>query len=168
LRDQRYGDERPGRLRLRGLGVLIMTNMALVVGGVAVNVCDSTVLAESFHPEIAAQFVDVPDDVAVGWIETGGTWAAPPTPPPPPGPPTTMVIDVPTFFMRFTPQEESAIRASTDPIVIVFLRRIDDVRTTRVNLALEAVQQGVGYLSTTTPPLIASDRVAQILAPEPV
>ncbi len=34
-----------------------------------------------FNPAYAAQFIEVPDEVQQGWIETGGTFAAPAVPP---------------------------------------------------------------------------------------
>lgn len=42
-------------------------------------------LAACFHPDVAAQFIAVPQDVtpAQGWTYNGGAFAAPPPPPPP-------------------------------------------------------------------------------------
>lgn len=54
---------------------------AHVRDGVAVNVCSKADLAESFHPDVAALFEDVPRNVKVGWIrDQNGTWGPPPTP----------------------------------------------------------------------------------------
>ena len=83
--------------------------------------------------------------------------------------PTTTVIDVPTFIMRFHPEEELAVRASQDEIVKLFLRRLDDPRVKNVNLAHPSVQGAVMYMAlNVTPPLIEPARVAEILAPEPL
>lgn len=83
--------------------------------------------------------------------------------------PTTMVVDVPTFMMRFHPDEEIAIRASEDAYVALFRRRLDDPRVKNVNLAHPSVQGAVMYMAlVAAPPLIAAARVAEILAPEPL
>ena len=37
---------------------------------------------EMFHPDIAAQFVECPDEVLDGWVITDGIWSAPPPPVP--------------------------------------------------------------------------------------
>lgn len=54
---------------------------AHVRDGVAVNVCKNADLEESFHPEVAALFEDVPNQVKVGWRrDEDGVWH-PPLPP---------------------------------------------------------------------------------------
>jgi len=50
-----------------------MTNFARIINNIAVDV--STDPDNDFHPDIASQFVSVPDEVMVGWINTGDTWA---------------------------------------------------------------------------------------------
>lgn len=55
-----------------------MANFARVINNVAVDV--STDPDNDFHPDIAAQFVSVPDDVTNGWVKTGSVWAQPETP----------------------------------------------------------------------------------------
>jgi hypothetical protein len=106
---------------------------------------------------------------AGGWVVNGMTY------PDPDGdryvltPPTTLVIDVPTFIMRFHPTEELAARASQDDIIKLFLRRLDDPRVKNVNLAHPSVQGAVMYMALNAePPPITPDRVAEILAPEPL
>lgn len=106
---------------------------------------------------------------AGGWVVNGMTY------PDPDGTrysltsPTTMVVDVPTFIMRFHPDEEIAARASEDAYVTLFLRRLDDPRVKNVNLAHPSVQGSVMYMAlNVNPPLIAPARVAEILAPQPV
>lgn len=151
-------------------------NRARVLGNAAVDVCLESELAARYHPAIAAEFVNVPPEVEAGWIKTGSTWGPPPPrgdlPPPPI--PTTLTIDVPTFLMRFTAPERVAIRASEDPLVVDFLRLLDDPRTVRVNVGLAPVQQALGYLAglsqpnPLTPALIEPSRLAEILAPQPV
>lgn len=83
--------------------------------------------------------------------------------------PTKDVIDVPTFLMRFHPQERVSIRASEDPLIVDFQRLIDDPRVENVNLAHPSVQGAVMYMALVAdPPLIEPERVAEILAPEPL
>lgn len=54
---------------------------ALVIDGVAVNVCANAKLADSFHPDVANLFEDVPTNVKIGWVrDEAGNWSAPPTP----------------------------------------------------------------------------------------
>ena len=86
----------------------------------------------------------------------------------------TLVVDVPTFLLRLSPAERVQIRASQNDYVGDFQRLLDDPRVLRINLALPAVQQAVGYLAglggdpPLSPAILTPDRVAAILAPEPV
>ena len=59
-------------------------NMARVVDGQAADVCLQSLLAETYHADVAAQFTPVPSNVQQGWRLTGSTWAAPPPPATPP------------------------------------------------------------------------------------
>lgn len=110
-----------------------------------------------YKPAEAAWRTDAmtfPDPTGEAWVLTS---------------PTTMVVDVPTFMMRFQPDEEIAIRASEDAYVVLFRRRLDDPRVKNVNLAHPSVQGAVMYMAlNVNPPLIAPARVAEILAPQPV
>lgn len=122
---------------------------ALIIDGVAVNVVPADKLAESFHPDVAARFVDVRDEVGEGWRLVDGDWTGPEViePPEPMLPPDAYVVDVPTFKMRFKPAALVQVRASEDPIVKAFLSEIvDDPRTLNVNLALPFVQDAIAYL----------------------
>lgn len=105
---------------------------------------------------------------AAGWIVDGLTFLDPTGEAYVLTAPTTPVIDVPTFIMRFHPAEELAIRASADPMVKLFLSRLDDPRVKSVNLEHPSVQGAVSCMATVNPPLIAPARVAEILAPQPV
>lgn len=142
-----------------------MAKKALIIDGHAVNVVEASDLATSFHPDIAKDFVSVPDVVEQGWRKTGSTWSAPESveEAAPYLPPEAFVIDVPGFKMRFTPAQLVAIRASGDGAVKAFLSEIlDDPRTTAVNLALPFVQSAVAHLATVN--LIAEADVSAILA----
>ena len=66
------------------------------------------------------------------------------------------------FKLRLTAQERVAIHASTDPVVVDFLRLIDDPRLTTVHLSLPSVIEAMQYLEAHT--LIGIGRAAQILA----
>lgn len=137
-----------------------MTNFARVTNNVAVDVAIDP--ASSFHPDIAAQFEPVPDAVKPGWIRTDGGWA-PPTPEPEPGPVYPQLSPV-QFKMLFTSQERVAIKAArgTDPVVDDFFELVEDPRLTYVDLALQSVQDAVGYLAQQG--LIAPERVPEILS----
>ena len=146
------------------------TNFARSADGVVVETFSHETLlpGDVFPPDLAAQFTACPVDVAAGWRVDGGDYS-PPEPPSEAPPIQTLVIDVPTFIMRFHPPEELAIRASDDAFVGLFLRRLDDPRVKNVNLDHPSVQGAVMYMAlNVTPPLIEPARVAEILAPEPL
>lgn len=44
-------------------------------------------LPDCFHPDVAAQFASVPENVEVGWTATAQGWAPPPAPAPSMEPP---------------------------------------------------------------------------------
>jgi hypothetical protein len=62
-----------------------MKNFARIINDVAVDVSSDP--ENSFHPSIAKDFVEVPDNVRHGWRLADGKWKAPPpvvVPPPSP------------------------------------------------------------------------------------
>lgn len=145
-------------------------NFARSVEGVVIETFSHETLLPGviFPPELAAQFSACPADVVAGWRFEDGTYS-PPEPPPEAKPIQTVVIDVPTFLMRFHPQERVGIRNSQDTLIMDFLRLVDDPRVQNVNLAHPSVQGAVMYMAlNAAPPLIAPERVAEILAPEPL
>lgn len=119
-----------------------------------------------FSDETLANLPAAIDPCPDAYADTGFTFVADP----PANLATNTVIDVPTFFMRFTAAERIAIRKSTDPVVEDFMTLLNDPRTSKVNLALPTVQGAVAYLAgqvgepPLAEPLIAADRVATILA----
>lgn len=129
-----------------------------------VHINDKATTQASYVPTVSfdtAESVSDSSPVTNGWhrADPSSAWAPPST---------EVVVDVPTFFMLFSPVEEANIRASTDPIVKVFLSRLDDSRTTRVNLSLTSVVQGIQYLTTINGPdgttkLLTSSRANAIL-----
>ena len=139
-----------------------MTNFARIINNVAVDV--STDPAHCFHPDIAAQFEPVPDEVQAGWIRTDGQWSAPaPTPQPEPEPTYPKVTPV-EFKMLFASAERIAIKEAraTDPVVDDYFDIVEDPRLQVVDLGLHSVQEGVHYLQSTG--ILTEDRVSQILA----
>lgn len=69
------------------------------------------------------------------------------------------------FLLLLTLQERVAIRAAgaTDVVIGDILRMVDDPRVTFVDLTNPSVIEAVNYLTTTEPPLLTTERAAQIL-----
>lgn len=72
------------------------------------------------------------------------------------------LVNTTDFMLRFTSQERVAIRSSTNPVVVDFLRIVDDQRLLVVDLNNPVVLNGLEYFVSIS--LLASDRPAQILA----
>lgn len=126
-----------------------MTNFARIIDGVAVDV--STDPENCFHPDIAAQFVAVPDTVGPGWVKgADGKWSAPVTPEPEPVAIVYPKVGPIAFQMLFTPQEmitADELKA-TDKVLASFWKLIDDPRTDTVDLGLQSVQGAIEYTLT--------------------
>lgn len=120
-----------------------------------------------FTPEIAAEFVEVPDEVENSWILEGGIWSAPPapepTPEPTPAPTEAPKISPVEFKLLFTSQERVAIKAAraTDPVIDDFYDIVEDPRLTHVDLGLQSTQMALGYLAQQG--LLTEARMAEIL-----
>jgi len=71
------------------------------------------------------------------------------------------------FYLAFTPAERIAIKklATTDPNVGEFWAtyEMSAAAGTSIDPSLVSVQEGLGYLTTVTPPVLTTDRVAQIV-----
>jgi hypothetical protein len=98
-------------------------NYARIIDGVAVDVSPNP--SEQFHPDIAADFVPVPDEVRPQWRLVEDQWQAPPEPvAPEPEPELTWDntpaeywwIGVGAFFDRFG-AKALAVTSSEDPVV---------------------------------------------------
>lgn len=140
-----------------------MSKQARIVNSVAVDVVTGDP-AEFFHPDIAKDFVPVPDQVESGWSVTAGKWSAPtPVEPTTPAPVYPKVSPV-EFKMLFTSMERVAIRTAraTDPTVDDFFDLVEDPRLSYVDLALPSVQGALHYLAATQ--LIADARIPEILS----
>ena len=141
-----------------------MSNFARIINNVAVDV--STNPQEHFHPDIAAEFEPVPDDVQAGWARNeAGEWEAPaPTPEPTPVSTESPKVFPVEFKLLFTAGERVTIKAAraSDPVIDDFLSIIEDPRLTHVNLGLQSTQDAFGYLETKG--FITDARRVQILA----
>lgn len=146
-----------------------MATYARILSGQAVDVTtfDPT---EAFHPDVAAQFVTVPDGTENGDLYDGKSWSksAPATPAPAALPKLTPM----TFYLAFSPAERIKIKASSNPEVMEFWDTYQRAERTdtMIDPNLVSVQEGLAYLaqqSTDTPPgagiLASKDRIAQIL-----
>lgn len=137
-------------------------NYARVINNIAVDV--STDPINSFHPDIAREFEQVPDNVKQGWVRIDGVWSAPaPTPQPEPTPAYPKVSPV-QFKMLFTSPERVAIKGAraADPVVDDLWDLVEDPRMTEVDFGLKSVRDSVGYLATAG--LIEPERVAEIIS----
>ena len=139
-----------------------MANFARIINNVAVDV--STDPTNQFHPDIAAQFEPVPDEVQQGWIRKDGQWSAPaPAPQPEPAPTYPKVTPV-QFKMLFTSPERVAIKAAraTDPVVDDLWELVEDPRMEYVDFGLKSVRDSIEYLATAG--LIEPERVGEIVS----
>ena len=149
-----------------------MTTYARNVNNQAVDVVtvDPTTL---FYAGVAAQFIIVPDGTETGATLANGVWTNPAPYVAQVVPVTYAPLTAMQFYDALTPQEETAILGSTDPLVQTFARRLSRALNsgTMIDLNLTTVQEGLAYLSltaqqpATTPSstYILPARVAQIL-----
>ena len=138
-------------------------NYARIIENVAVEVFtppDGLSLAECFHPDIAAAFVQVPAKVQVGWQKVCNGWQAPAgvEVPAEPAPVQPITVTPPEFKLLWTSAERIAIkriRNSTDQeqadlsdALDDFFEILDDSRLTHVNLSLASTQAGIAQVLT--------------------
>lgn len=120
-----------------------------------------------FHPDVAAQFSEVPNTVQEGWVKTGTKWAAPEAlPESEPAAPVYIQVSPVQFKLLFTVPERVAITVARadDPILDDFYSILDDPRLTHVDFAILGNRQAVQYLAMKE--LIAPERVEQIIRGE--
>lgn len=140
-----------------------MTNFARVINDVAVDVCADP--ANSFHPDIAREFEQVPDNVKQDWVRIDGVWSAPaPSPEPEPTPSEATKVSPVEFKLLFTNAERVAIKAAraTDPVIDDFYDIVEDPRLTFVDLGLQSTQYALSYMVAQG--LLTEDRRSEILA----
>lgn len=123
-----------------------MSNYARIINSVAVDV--SADPSAQFHPQIAADFQLVPDEVKRGWVLNDGEWIAPVEEAPvvvEEKPPT---VSVTAFMLLWTSKERVALKQSraTDPTIDDFFDILDGAET--VDISLNSTQQGVEYCLT--------------------
>ena len=141
-----------------------MSNFARIINNVAVDV--STNPQEQFHPDIAAEFEPVPDDVQAGWARNeAGEWEAPaPTPEPTPAPTESPKVSPVEFKLLFTSGERVAIKAAraTDPVIDDVYDIVEDPRLTHVDLGLQSTKDALSYMVAQG--LLTEERRLEILA----
>lgn len=156
-----------------------MTTYARMVGSEAVDVI-TTDPAETFHADIAAEFVTVPDGTTPGSVKhQDGTWtAAPPWTPPAPA---EVWVSLAGFYGLFTLTEVTAHDAVIDSVVPADATSTNPARqaaaaykawttvlnrSQQVNLKDARLPQGLA-LARTVGVLSSDSRVAEILANQP-
>jgi len=157
-----------------------MTTYARNVSNSAVDIIteNPTML---FTPQIAAEFIVVPDGTETGAIYDPVTQAwTNPLPPPtyPPLTPKPPLISAVLFRNLFTVQEELLIAKSADPNVQILWSRFSDPKLLEVDMSLSSISGSEGalaYLTNTSvqpaqdPPInyLAEGRMAEILTGVP-
>lgn len=139
---------------------------ARIVAAVAVDVL--TEPPEGFFtPEIAAEFIEVPDEVQDGWLLNDGAWLAPatpgPDPKPMPAPTESPKVSPVQFKLLFTATERVAIKTARDNDLVIddFYDIVEDPRLTFVDLGLQSTKDAIGYLQSKQ--LLTAERAAEIL-----
>ena len=120
-----------------------MSNFARIINNVAVDV--STDPENHFHPDIAAMFVAVPDDVKPGWVLVDDSWQAPSIVAAPEASAPRHITPA-AYFRRFTISEEAAIRtaAQNNMVLTVLLARVEAAKF--VDLDDPGVSDGLAAL----------------------
>lgn len=146
-----------------------MPSYARIVDGVAVDLFtpqDGFTLKDSWHKDIAAEFVEVPANVTMGsTVDAKGKWTIAAAPVEPEPPIIYQKVSPMTFQMLFTSPERIAIRAKVaapDAILADWWAIVTSPQLTEVDLGLSSVQQALAYLATLN--IITEDRKTQILA----
>lgn len=137
-----------------------MPNFARIIDNVAIDVSDNP--DESFHPDIAGEFVSVPDTVKPGWRLVDEEWTGPEVP--------EVVIepkevDPITFKLLFTRSERIAAKAlrASDPAIDDFWTILDDPRTRSVDMRIPSIQAIIEHTLTACNVENVAERKAQIL-----
>ena len=140
-----------------------MTNFARIVDDIAVDVSQDP--ENHFHPDIATEFVAVPDTVVPGSVrDAKGVWTAPE-----PAALPELVAEAPKvspvqFKLLFSPQERVAIKAAraTDPVIDDFFDIVEDTRLTFVDFGLQSTKDAIAYLASKN--LLTEARAAEVLS----
>jgi len=137
-----------------------MANFARIINNIAIDVSDDP--DNHFHPDIASEFVEVPDEVSHGWKLLDDEWVAPDEVVPPTLP--NAVVSPIVFKLLFTSNERIAAKTlrNTDPIIDDFWSILDDPRTDIVDMRLQSIQDIIGYTLNAINPATVSIRKAEI------
>ena len=157
-----------------------MAKYARVQGGIAVEtfeVPDGKTIAECFHPEIAAQFEEVPAQVERRWVRTDGVWAEPaPVEPPVPEPvvPVRHVTKL-AFRNRFTQAEKVTLEIAALDNAAATMPERQQAAALRAALKdqenasyidLDRADTRAGVLNLETAGILAAGRALEILDAE--
>lgn len=136
---------------------------AKIIDNVAIDVSANP--TESFHPDVAAEFVNVPDIVEYGWRLINGEWVAPEVVIVPEVAIKPKEVDPITFKLLFTSAERVAAKAlrATDPAIDDFWTILDDPRTRTVDMRIPSIQAIIEHTLTACNVENVADRKAQIL-----
>lgn len=125
-----------------------------------------------FHPEIAKQFMSVPNATVPGSVKNGSTWTHPePAEPEPPRAPARRLLLSPVEFkMLFASAERIAIRQrregeTPDLVIDDWFGILDDPRLTTVDLTRQDTKDGLAYLVAVG--VLTAERKAEIEAGVP-
>lgn len=144
-----------------------MTKFARIVNDIAIDVCDNP--SELFHPLVAAEFTEVPEQVETGFKLNNGNWIPPITE-------TfsaeevavTNKIQAIDFKLLFSAQERISVTQAkaTDALIDDFFSLVDDPRMTTIDLALQSTKDIINHLVTVN--ILTPQRAEDILANKPV
>lgn len=136
---------------------------ARIIDNVAIDVSANP--TESFHPDVAAEFVNVPDIVEYGWRLINGEWVAPEVVIVPEVAIEPKEVDLITFKLLFTSAERVAAKAlrASDPAIDDFWSILDDPRTRSVDMRIPSVQAIIEHTLTACNVENVAERKAQIL-----
>jgi hypothetical protein len=134
-----------------------MSQYALIEANAIVNVIEWDGVAPYTPPAGATltPLSQLPAGAGVGWTQAGGAWSAPAAPPP-----QTTGLTFLQFMALFTSAEQTAIVASSDAQVKLFVIMASGAGA--IDLTNAEVIQGVNYLAGVD--LITSAEATRILA----
>lgn len=137
-----------------------MAKYARIVNDVAVDVSGNP--AEQFHPDIAKEFVSVPEEVEYGWTLAGGKWQKP-EPIVIPERAAYPMVGAIEYQMLFTSAERVAIKAAgkTDPVIADYLDILADQRLTAIDMGSQFTQDALTYMVSKQ--LLTEERKQEIL-----
>lgn len=127
-----------------------MNKFARIENNVAVEIFtppEGFAIGDCFHPDIAAKFSQVPDNVTAGSTRKGTVWTIAVQEVQPEVGQIPPAVGPIRFQMLFTPQEASKANElrNIDAILAAFWKLVDDPRTDVIDMALESVQNAIEY-----------------------